>query len=393
MSSILKLSRYSMVLVGIWRFPISENQLIQTTYFTYSIFMQIFFFLLLTSMSIQFVTMTKADKNAGISPEQLFTTFAFIINCSIIQIKVILCQTKRLKALISYILVTEKELLRLKDTEIVQNHMQLSHFCQISNLAIAYFTFGVALSIILGNASERHQTEKYNSIYNTTLEKPFPYQLYYFGTDTQKHTKLLLVVNYFCVTVAGSMFVSTQVVFISCIIFASSILKSLQIKFRKMSAARTNLLQFLRKLILEHQDVIAFVGKLNYSVKYLILLEFLLNSVNMASVCVQLITSQRNMFLAFPIFYCVLFVTLTFMLGWSANEVKVQSLDLTDAVYGSPWYEENVRVRKMVLLIMMRTNRALTLTVGPFDAMTTQSALTIMKASYSYITLVARSYH
>ncbi|XP_060524083.1 odorant receptor Or2-like [Cylas formicarius] len=89
--------------------------------------------------------------------------------------------------------------------------------------------------------------------------------------------------------------------------------------------------------------------------------------------------------------YCM--ISAVFVFAWSANEVKVQSLLLADALYDSQWYKYNEAAKKMVLTMMVRAQKPLLLTIGPFGALTTESALAIIRASYSYVTLMNQYKH
>ncbi|XP_060520016.1 odorant receptor Or2-like [Cylas formicarius] len=111
--------------------------------------------------------------------------------------------------------------------------------------------------------------------------------------------------------------------------------------------------------------------------KYLMLLEYTLSSLNVASVSIQVTSVEPSVTsLAFPIIYLCLLVFQVFVLGWYSNEIKMQSLALGDAAYKSQWYEQNDKVKKLILMMIMRSQRPLVLAIGPFGAMTTQSALT-----------------
>ncbi|XP_030747766.1 odorant receptor Or2-like [Sitophilus oryzae] len=81
-----------------------------------------------------------------------------------------------------------------------------------------------------------------------------------------------------------------------------------------------------------------------------------------------------------------------FVLGWSTNEVKEQSIGISDAISKSCWYNMNKSVQESMVLIMMRAQRPLVITIGPFGPMSIDTAITIMKAAYSYVTLTLNMY-
>ncbi|KAJ8983700.1 hypothetical protein NQ317_009135 [Molorchus minor] len=75
---------------------------------------------------------------------------------------------------------------------------------------------------------------------------------------------------------------------------------------------------------------------------------------------------------------------------WYANEIMEQSSNVALAVWQSEWYEEPQKVKQMMLMMIMRSNKALTLDIGPFSTMTLNTLLGILKATYSYMMIMYR---
>ncbi|XP_060533836.1 odorant receptor Or2-like [Cylas formicarius] len=135
-----------------------------------------------------------------------------------------------------------------------------------------------------------------------------------------------------------------------------------------------------------------FVTNLNAVIRNLLLLEYFLNSLNLAAVSVQFLTVYEDAKkLSIPAFSLCFVLGQIFILGLTTDEIRVQSLALSDALYDGPWHHQNEEVKKMILIVLTRTQRPLELTIGPFEPMTMQSALAILKASYSYVSLMAQT--
>ncbi|XP_023312069.1 odorant receptor Or2-like [Anoplophora glabripennis] len=75
---------------------------------------------------------------------------------------------------------------------------------------------------------------------------------------------------------------------------------------------------------------------------------------------------------------------------WYANEIMLESLNVSTAVYECGWYDEPQNVKQMMLLVIQRANKALELDIGPFTTMTLRSFLGIIKATYSYLMVMYR---
>ncbi|XP_060534038.1 odorant receptor 45b-like isoform X2 [Cylas formicarius] len=377
---------FCMILAGIWPLALpTKRQIFRVAYSVYSIFVRMYFPIFLVSLSVQFTISTINGKDA----DQMFGQLIYVIAVMNGGIGALLYQRVDFKEIINYITKDDKDVGYMEDEQIKRCHLEQARFCKQARVAVTMLTMGGTTSICLENLWIRYQIGQYNKHYNDSLEKPFPFDLYYFGLNKEKHAGLLLIINDVSVMANGLLVASTKIVFFSCMIYPVSILKRLQIRLERWDVCDG--LVVLKELIMHHQDIIRFITKLNGSIKYLIFMEFLLNSLNIAAVSIQFITFEKTM-LASPILFFGILFTQTFVLGWSANEIKVQSLMLADALYRSPWYEQNETVKKMVLTMIMRAQTPLVLTIGPFDAMTTQSALAIMKGSYSYVSVMLNNY-
>ncbi|XP_060533540.1 odorant receptor 22b-like isoform X2 [Cylas formicarius] len=370
---ILNFTKYCMIAAGIWPLPLStENALLLKLYSTYSTFVQIFLPLFLSSLCIQFVVAV-TDTYSDNDPDKLFKHVSYIITMGSVEVVVIICQKEKFKGVVSFIVEEEKEIVRSEDNEILKFHRFQVKLCRASNWAVFIFTFGVAISMTIENFLQRAEIEEYNKAHGEEMEKPLPYELYYFGLNKNDHQTLLLVMISIANIMIDLLVASTKMIFISCIIFVPSTLKKLQIKFKKIEFREGNLFVNVGNLAFEHQHVIDFVENLNDLIKYVILLEYLLNSLNLAAVSIQFMTNQQLS----PIFYFSFLIIQTFVLGWSANEIKIQSEALAHALYESSWYNQNDAIKKMLLTMILRAQKPLVLTTGPFDAMTTESALRI----------------
>lgn len=56
-----------------------------------------------------------------------------------------------------------------------------------------------------------------------------------------------------------------------------------------------------------------------------------------------------------------------------------KSLAISDAIYESPWYEQSEAAKKLLLIMLMRAQKPFTLTIGPFNPMTTETVLMVRK--------------
>ncbi|XP_060528937.1 odorant receptor Or2-like isoform X2 [Cylas formicarius] len=234
----------------------------------------------------------------------------------------------------------------------------------------------IAVALIVANGLERHQIEKYNQYYNDSLPKPTLFPLYYGNIDTEEYGTMLVILNLLCAVTIIFISTSAQCLYLTCIIFATSMLKALQIRFAKMLDEDGNILETIKNLINEHQKVIMFVQELNDTVKYLMMMDYLLNAVNIAGVVIILLEASDGIEVASTLFYAGRLITIVFALGWTSNEIQIQSQALADAICETPWWEQRRDTQKLLHMMIVRAQCPLAITIGPFDEMTIRSSLT-----------------
>ncbi|XP_060516166.1 uncharacterized protein LOC132695731 isoform X4 [Cylas formicarius] len=348
--SILTVAKMFMTLVGFWKYP-HQQHLTKFFYNLYSLLIVLYFFLYTSCLYIKFIiTVSTAS---SLDPDN-FTQLAYVIGHMMATYVIMVCRGSNFNGVISEIAVEENRILEGGDDDILKSHLQLIRWDNWINLLFAVFTIGTGFALGLENLLRNVEIAHYNRDHNTTLERPLLVQIYYFKINKHKWANSLLVISEISFACTTLMFLACKVSVYTCIVFASSVLKMIQIKFRKMGLGKENPLAALKQLVAEHQRVIAFVDRLNASIKFQILLEYLLNSLNVAAVSIQLITS----------------------------------LAVSDAIYFSPWEEQSEAAKKILLTVIARAQIPLELTIGPFGPMVIESALAICKASYSYVTLM-----
>ncbi|XP_060533386.1 odorant receptor 30a-like isoform X2 [Cylas formicarius] len=385
--SILNFSKRFMMTSGIWRLPTINCPTIAKIYAVYSTTIQTFYSIVAVSFGIQFAS-TFIDKFAKNS-EAVFKEASYIITLVIIEYASIVCQRKNMRNIMTFILHEEHHIFENEDEDVRKTYLGHLKFCWKSNAVLFAFTCCSGAAIVLENLVLQLEVHKLNRELNETRPKPLPLDLYYWQFDPDKYDTFLLIVHDVWLTNTMFLIVSTKTIVFTCIIFAPSIMTRLQMKLNTLKEGEV--WSSVKKLAREHQKIIEFVEQLNDSIKYLILLEYLLNSLNVATISVQFITDDKKMIAGLVFYLSFLFVQ-TFILGWSANEIKLQSTALSDAMYQTSWYNQSRYIQKMLLTMMVQSQKPLAVTVGPFEAMTTQSALTVMKASYSYVTLMMNNY-
>ncbi|KAL0818851.1 hypothetical protein ABMA28_008170 [Loxostege sticticalis] len=86
--------------------------------------------------------------------------------------------------------------------------------------------------------------------------------------------------------------------------------------------------------------------------------------------------------------YVIALIAQLFLYCWHSSEVLARSDEVEDGVYASAWWSRSIRVRRCVLLLAGQLRTSVVFTAGPFTEMTLPTFVAILKASYSYYTLL-----
>nr|WJJ63307.1 odorant receptor 7 [Pachyrhinus yasumatsui] len=385
---LIQITKLFMVLGGLWKLPFTKNTSVKRIYFIFSIFMRanfIIFWILL------FMELIRVIREHADIMNIIFLNLAIIINASKIASKVIIFQKNNVPELYSHVIKEEKLVWEDNDVQIVNTYSKLVKYCSTLMFCQTMSTVVVVLSFFYLGVSSHNSMEKYNTLTNQTLEGPFLYQ--YWFPHKRDHIVVVYALNawfgYLCI-VYNSV---THMMYTNLMVFVASQFKMMQIRLRKLDVIAVNtyngnVLLALKKYIKDHQYLISFVQRLNESTKNIVLMEFLLSSLDCASVAAQAIRIKAASDSVFLVFYFSLMVLQIFVLGWTTNEIKVQSLAISDAIYESKWHLFDKETTQLLQIMMMRAQDPLTMRIGPFGPITTETPLLIMKAAYSYVTIM-----
>ncbi|XP_060534083.1 odorant receptor 2a-like [Cylas formicarius] len=371
--SILSFSKVFLLSVGLWKLKLPFRHPAATiVYALYSTFITLYFATLAVSMSIKFgITLT-----TNFADPDIFQQLSFLIVILTTHYVTVVIRSDGFIDLISQVEREEKRLMRSEVGEIVNSHHKEIRFSNVVSATFVVLTSCTGASLIWENFRSNMAVVGYNRKNNASLERPILVDLYYFNVNKLHHENFILVVTEIVLCFNTLVIASTKMIVYACITFAASALRCLHIRFRKLGLQRDDAFNDLKLLIDDHQTIIEFVKILNEFIKFLLLLEYFLNSLNVAAVSVQFLTQEARLLLI-PAFYLCFVLVQVFILGLTTDEIKVQSLALSDALYASPWHQQSEEVKKMILTVLTRTQRPLELTVGPFNAMTMQSALAV----------------
>lgn len=77
-----------------------------------------------------------------------------------------------------------------------------------------------------------------------------------------------------------------------------------------------------------------------------------------------------------------------YLLSYASDCLSHQSESILDAVYDSSWYELPAKLRKDLYFVMAKANKPTYLVAGHFYAMNIENFMNVLKASFSYFSIL-----
>ncbi|KAF7273701.1 hypothetical protein GWI33_013596 [Rhynchophorus ferrugineus] len=323
----------------------------------------------------------------------LIASFGVIISVYLFGLKIFICHRNRLLDVMDEIVEKEKEIWKSEDDDVKEMYTKQVIFCNV--LCFVQLVIVSICTTALGyvGITADGQIIEYNQAHNTSLDSHNWYQFWFPGSKLE-HRGIVYAINIAFGTLGGGADIAWHSVLSTLMIFAVTRLQILKIKLRKFIKEDTaqntdNKTMELKEYIVEHQYLISYVKNLNENIKSVMLMHFSLNAIEIASSLSGLIQGPVSVGQQiFLITYTFLTLYQIFMTTWNANEIREQSTGIADALYQSNWLLLNKEGKVLCQVMMNRAQKPLAITIGPFGVMTNQSILTIVKAAYSYVSIM-----
>ncbi|XP_060535512.1 uncharacterized protein LOC132707622 isoform X2 [Cylas formicarius] len=358
-TGLFDITRTLMIISGAWRSGLPKvSKLLNVFYVGYSAVIQFSYFLYFLCYAVNFYFLYFEDFDKAI--ENLSgNTFVLLLVA-----KVLLCQKNRLISTLKQAHREELDVYREEDRsvrEIYEHH--LKYFYKLI-FTIASYNGIVLLKLYIVGIGGSYQFRKIHRHDNVTLEKPLPLPLWYPFDHNRFH---VVALTFQLVALVWSALFNTMVYAVSnsLAIFLRGKIKIFQYRLRNFDRCNLyvnrddsgSLLEvcLFKKLCREHQMLIRMTRCLNASFRSLFLLEYSLTSLLMGAVLVQI----------------------------------HKSLELVPALYESNWCERSNQVKTMIKFMMLKCQRPLVLSVGPFGPLTMDDAVSRLKLAYSFLSIMS----
>ncbi|XP_074026902.1 odorant receptor 10 isoform X2 [Leptinotarsa decemlineata] len=382
----LKVCMYANALLGVWPYIFENNPTLRKLYNIYSKATFTYYLLYILTAIIQLVILLTRQE---INVKEVFANLAITLLYSVTIMRVYAIKSTRMRNIIKEIMDLEDKTMASGDKQIIEiyefhtTQSKVSNVIFLVNIFIVtalYFIHPLFVEDIIKFDAEKNETI---SIKALPLSSWFPY-------DEQKHYLASYLWHILDGSIGASFVMYTDIFTFSLIIFPLGqihILKhilrhfneyALKIKHQLGVTEEEASFITIRECILKHNSIIRYINDFNKEMRNIMVLDFLQSSLQLASVVIQLLVFTVSMLIRLLVYY------------WYGNEIIVESSNIAVAIWESEWYEESKKVKNLMLIMMMRCNRELCLEIGPFNTMSLNTLIGILKATYSYMMVIYR---
>ncbi|KAK9891633.1 hypothetical protein WA026_015596 [Henosepilachna vigintioctopunctata] len=310
----------------------------------------------------------------------------WVSTTSVTAIKILICQTHNIPDRFENIFQKEAEMYNTNDEQLRRLHKSITG--PILKAFLSFFFFVQATNVLI-----LCLCAYFYYIYWIEKLTLHPFEMF-LPFDRDKTYEFSLVIYVLSETATGSMAYVMDMTLLVFVIYYILKLKTLQqilkhytyylSKDKNMEGSNfgfkfryADTREFWRSCIFEHQNIIAEVGILDKDMSKLFFIDFFLRTLQMAGFCLGCITAEEFMHKLFGLGCVLCSSSQLIILYWYGQVLASESLAVSDAIYESKWYEADVEIQRILLMMMRRSQKWLSLKLGKFDEVTLRTVLKV----------------
>ncbi|KAH1001427.1 hypothetical protein HUJ04_005451 [Dendroctonus ponderosae] len=384
--SLVGMLKPMMMFTGTWRLDETKST-VQWLYWLYSLIFQGFgllFVVLVVTKFIEFV-------QSGADSSDIISAQVYLLSTTSISGKVLIYQVYKVSDIFKAILDEEENLWRSEDHEFKSAYQREIKYIRKWNWGILLSSMFTALALMSAGVASLVPVDN-STIDSDTNHKEefsmFPIWLPYRQSD---HRASVVALKCILTFICASLYIVSCMIFVALMIYSVGLLKMQQEKIRKCEwnsydmAANPSV--DMKALIINNRGVFRFIKHVDKCIRYVILVDVLLSSINIASLATNAWHFRSDDFL-FSICFLLMQIVQVLVLGWFANDIIVQSQATADVLCNMNWYYLDIKNKKMFLMMIMQYQHVSVISIGPFGPMTIKSVISVIKAAYSYMMLM-----
>ncbi|XP_060533771.1 uncharacterized protein LOC132706443 [Cylas formicarius] len=345
---------------GIWKLEMPHRSRgFQLVYLIYSIVANMIYISIPLLLTINFPRLLKTDAGEGLEtlPKILFC-FSFVI-------KLILYQSESTKRLLAQAITDEAHFLDNGDYSVVEVHEKHVFFCNLLNKFFLMSTAGSGFILCEMGIVGSYKVNQLNKKLNVTLPRPLPLPFCYPFDENNYHIWILLE-QLLVIVWCGFSIATVQIFSNSMMIYMRGQLKILQKYFSRYHRSATSVdgsVKALKLLCVKHQHLISFIDNVNGVFRNVVFIQYSISSIMLAMALFQVLAGNN---VTYNITYVLVIISELLLLAWSTDEIVTQSDELASALYSCTWYECDRESRILIILMLIRCQKPLSIDIGSY---------------------------
>ncbi|KAM0736513.1 Odorant receptor 4 [Formica fusca] len=145
-------------------------------------------------------------------------------------------------------------------------------------------------------------------------------------------------------------------------------------------------------IIRKHQDIIVLSDNIENLFSYIALLQFLTNTLVICGIAFAIVTTiqthQGYALLLKSLFFYIAITLEAFIFCFAGEHLSNKSKSIANTAYEALWYNAKPSESRILLILMLRSQKRLTLTIGKFNDLSLEVFADTLKASASYVSVL-----
>ncbi|XP_011870713.1 PREDICTED: odorant receptor 13a-like isoform X5 [Vollenhovia emeryi] len=250
---------------------------------------------------------------------------------------------------------------------------------RFSNFIIALY----ALSVLLYATGTllRYKSNNQNDTRELILKMELPFEI----KSTSVHVAVL-VTQFIHQTSAASMVGVMNSLLITLVLHVCGQIDTVRQKLSEITRKdikRDASESIVKMLIIRHQKIISFSKNIEAFFSNIALIQFVSNT---------LVICCLGFIIVISVFFYIVISMEAFIFCFLGEYLSTKSQKIGDAAYESLWYELNPNQNRDVLIMIIRSQKHLTLTIGKVMDLSLRQFASIVKASASYVSVLHAMY-
>ncbi|XP_011870735.1 PREDICTED: odorant receptor 13a-like isoform X4 [Vollenhovia emeryi] len=241
------------------------------------------------------------------------------------------------------------------------------------------------LGIILADADVTDTTKELPWI--DRIEIPF-------DVNTQSTYRIILIAEFLFLVPCGLVAGITNSLLLTLVLHTAGQIEIISHSLAQLSCKNEgkSIAATTSKIIQKHQKIIKFSRHIESLYTYIALLQFVSNTIMICSLGFVIVTAIGSPNAVEQLMKSFLFYTITnleaFIFCYAGEYLNNKSSEIGVAAYNCEWYDLKSAESRLLLFIIVRSQKQLSLTAGKVTDLSLQSFTSIMNASGSYLSVL-----